>query len=305
MSTKTHSSHADLYTKARRHLSRKCPVMKGLIARVGPCTLTPTPDDPFTLIVRCVIAQQISTKVATSISAKLTAALEGPPIVHEKLARLTDVHFQACGVSAPKRRTLRAVCEDIGANPELLPGIAERDDDVVRTQLTAIKGIGPWTVDMILMFGFGRPDVLPVGDAGITPASMTALGEAGLRPQGLSGSKARAILDLAERVADGRLPLGRLEELNDEDLRARLIAVRGIGDWTADMFLIFGLGRLDILPVGDFGLRAGVKDLFKLEELPGPKQVRELAEPWQPYRSVATWYVWRSRGPVPQSKENK
>lgn len=214
MSTTPDASRADLYARAIRHLGRKCPVMKALIRRVGPCTLTPMPDDAFTLLVRTVIAQQISTKAATSISAKLAAALGGAPIARSKLARFRDDQFQACGVSGPKRRTLRAVCSHLEMNPELLPGIELRDDETIRTQLTAIKGIGPWSVDMILMFGFGRPDVLPVGD---------------------------------------------------------------------------------------LGLRMGVRDTYELEAIPGPAQLTEIAAKWQPYRSIATWYLWRSRGPVPQS----
>ncbi len=90
--------------------------------------------------------------------------------------------------------------------------------------------------------------------------------------------------------------------MTDEEIAASLVAVRGIGPWTAHMFLMFSLGRLDVLPVGDFGLRAGVQQEYGLEKLPGQAALRELGETWRPYRSVATWYFWRSRGPVPQSK---
>lgn len=119
---------------------------------------------------------------------------------------------------------------------------------------------------------------------------------------GLSSAKARAILDLAERATDGRLPLDRLGEMMDSEIVDHLTAVRGIGVWTAEMFLLFGLGRPDVLPVADLGLRAGVKDLYALDELPGATQLHQIANVWQPYRSIATWYIWRSRGAVPQSK---
>ncbi len=119
---------------------------------------------------------------------------------------------------------------------------------------------------------------------------------------GLSGTKAGALRDLAERVSTEALPLAHLAEMADEDVTARLLAVHGIGPWTTEMFLIFALGRLDVLPVDDFGLRAGVRDVYVLAELPDRKRLRELAEPWRPYRTVATWYFWRSRGGVPQSK---
>jgi DNA-3-methyladenine glycosylase II len=141
-----------------------------------------------------------------------------------------------------------------------------------------------------------------VGDTGAHPASILALGEERLRGVGLSGAKARSLLDLAERTLDGRLPLDHLAELSDEDAIARLVEVRGIGVWTAEMYLIFSLGRLDVLPVADLGLRAGVRDRYGMEDLPRPRELRALAEPWRPYRSIATWYFWRSRGAVPQSE---
>ena len=131
------------YRTARRHLARNCPVMKQIIARVGPCTLTPMPQDPFTLLVRCIISQQISTKAAESIFGRLAALVGGPPVRMTKVAKLSDDRLQSCGVSGPKQRTLRAVIEHVRANPGLLPGIDERDDDTIREQLTQIKGIGP------------------------------------------------------------------------------------------------------------------------------------------------------------------
>src|SRR5262249_53359099 len=123
------------HTKAVRHLSSRCPTMKQVIARVGPCTWAPASGDAFSLIVRCVIAQQISGKAATSINEKLVVAAGGLPISLKRLARMTDARFQACGVSGPKRRTLRAVCDYAKANPDFLPGLESRDDDVLREQL--------------------------------------------------------------------------------------------------------------------------------------------------------------------------
>ncbi len=138
-------------------------------------------------------------------------------------------------------------------------------------------------------------------DGKLTPEAILALGEQGLRSCGVSATKAQAMLDLATRTLDHRTPLHQLAEMSDEQVFSCLTAIRGIGIWTAEMFMIFCLGRLDVLPVGDLGLRAGVQDLYHLETLPSARVLRELAEPWQPYRSIATWYVWRSRGSVPQS----
>jgi len=181
--------------------------MKQLIARVGPCTLASNPEDPFTLLVRCVISQQISTKAAESIFGKLAALVDGPPVPMARVARLGDEKLRSCGLSGPKQRTLRAVIDHVRANPDLLPGIAERDDETIRAELTAIKGIGPWSADMFLMFGLGRPDVLPVGD---------------------------------------------------------------------------------------FGFRVAVKRLFRLRKEPSIEGYIKRGEPWRPFRSIATWYLWRS-----------
>jgi DNA-3-methyladenine glycosylase II len=137
---------------------------------------------------------------------------------------------------------------------------------------------------------------------GLTPAAVAAASEESLRGAGLSRSKVLALKDLAERSLSGALPLERLAELSDEEVIDCLVPVRGIGRWTAEMFLIFSLGRLDVLPVDDFGLRAGVRDVYQLPDLPTRAALRELGEAWRPYRSIATWYLWRSRGGVPQSR---
>jgi DNA-3-methyladenine glycosylase II len=200
-------------TKARRHLARRDPTLKRLIAAVGPCTLRHEPDG-FAALVRSIISQQISTKAAASIHARLLEAL---------------------------------------------------------------------------------------GKRGLRPAVLLALTDERMRGAGLSASKVRSLRDLAEKVHTGAVPLPALPELADEEVIEALLPVRGIGRWTAQMFLIFSLGRPDVLPVDDLGLRAGVQQIYELADLPDRETLAELAEPWRPYRSVATWYFWRSRGGVPQS----
>ena len=138
---------------------------------------------------------------------------------------------------------------------------------------------------------------------GVIPVAVAAASEEALRGAGLSRAKALALKDLAEHALSGALPLDRLAELSDEEVIDCLVPIRGIGRWIAEMFLIFSLGRLDVLPVDDFGLRAGVRELYALADLPNRADLRQRAEPWRPYRSIATWYFWRSRGWVPQSKE--
>jgi DNA-3-methyladenine glycosylase II len=137
---------------------------------------------------------------------------------------------------------------------------------------------------------------------GVTPAGVSAASAETLRAAGLSASKARSLADLAAHVESGAIPLADLHRMDDEEVIARLVPVYGIGRWTAEMFLIFSLGRLDVLPVADRGLRVGAQLQYGLEANPGKARLEELAEPWRPYRSIATWYFWRSFGFVPQSE---
>jgi DNA-3-methyladenine glycosylase II len=116
---------------------------------------------------------------------------------------------------------------------------------------------------------------------------------------GLSRAKVAFLRSLAEHITDGSLELDRMESLSDEDVIAELVAVKGIGEWTAHMFLIFHLERPDVLPVGDLGVRSAIKTAYELDELPGPTEMARLAEPWRPYRSVAARYLWRSLDNTP------
>jgi DNA-3-methyladenine glycosylase II len=204
---------APVFGKAQRHLARRDPVLKQLIAAVGPCTLRAEPNR-FALLVRSIISQQISTRAARAIGARLELAL---------------------------------------------------------------------------------------GAHGLTPAGIQAASDEVLRSAGLSAAKARSLRDLADQVHRGAVHLDDLHTYADEEVIARLVPVRGIGRWTAEMFLIFSLGRPDVLPVSDFGLRVAVQRQYGLNEPPGKAHLTALAEPWRPYRTVATWYFWRSLGAVPQS----
>ena len=114
------------------------------------------------------------------------------------------------------------------------------------------------------------------------------------RAAGLSRSKAAFLRDLAQAVASGSLVLEELDGLPDAEVAERLIQVKGIGQWTVDMFLIFHLGRPDVLPVGDLGLRRASMLAYGLRKLPEPPRLVRLARPWRPWRSVATWYLWAS-----------
>jgi len=192
-------------TAAIDHLHDADPVMGKLIGQVGPFTLRPE-RDRFRLLVRSIVSQQISTKAARSIRARLEGLLPRGQIIAENLARLT---------------------------PEEI------------------------------------------------------------RSAGLSQRKAEYVLDLSRRVLDGRLRIRQLGRLSDEAVIEQLIQVKGIGRWTAQMFLIFSLGRLDVFPHDDLGVRTAIRSLYRLGELPDKKTSHRIAGPWRPYATVASWYCWR------------
>ena len=116
---------------------------------------------------------------------------------------------------------------------------------------------------------------------------------------GLSHAKTSALRSLAEHVLAGELQLARLEELPDEQVTRELVAVKGIGEWTAQMFLIFTLGRPDVLPVGDLGIKHAFRRAYGLDEIPSKDAMIELAEPWRPYRTRGSEYLWRSLATSP------
>lgn len=118
--------------------------------------------------------------------------------------------------------------------------------------------------------------------------------ETELRGAGLSGRKVEYMKDLARKTLSGELELDRFGELSDEEIVAELTAVRGLGVWTAHMFLIFHLGREDVLPVGDLGIRNAMKEAYGLDEPPSPAEMEEIAEAWRPHRTLASIYLWES-----------
>lgn len=127
-----------------------------------------------------------------------------------------------------------------------------------------------------------------------TPAELIAADPDTLRGVGLSRAKASYLRDLAEHVEDGELDLEHLPELDDAEVAEQLIAVKGLGQWTVDMFLIFHLGRADVLPVGDLGIRRAAQIAYGLKKLPDPAKLTRLSKPWRPYRSLACLYLWAS-----------
>jgi DNA-3-methyladenine glycosylase II len=128
----------------------------------------------------------------------------------------------------------------------------------------------------------------------VTPEAVLAATPETLRAAGLSGNKAAAVIDLAQHATNGAVPLGSLDELDDEDIITRLGAVRGIGRWTAEMFLMFELGRPDVWPVDDYGVRNGWSIVHSLPEIIKPRALLVEGERFRPYRSVVAWYCWQA-----------
>lgn len=203
----------DDYTRARRILLRRDPIIATLIRQYGPCELAAAQRaDHFSALVRAIVFQQLSTKAASTIYLRVVA---------------------------------------------LLP------------------------------------------DGALTPAALAALTDDQLRGAGISRQKAGYLRDLCQKVSAGVVPLDDLEGMDDEQVIAALTTIKGIGRWSAEMFLMFRLHRPDVLPVGDLGIVNAVQKVYGLRKKPTPDRLRRLGEAWKPYRSVASWYLWRSLGNAP------
>ena len=128
----------------------------------------------------------------------------------------------------------------------------------------------------------------------VTPEGILKLSDAQMRAVGLSKQKTSYLRDLAEKTKAGLLEFERLDELTDAEVIEHLTRVKGVGVWTAHMFLMFTLRRPDILPTGDYGIQMAIKKYYRKRKLPKPKDMEKIAKPWSPYRSIACWYLWRS-----------
>jgi DNA-3-methyladenine glycosylase II len=141
---------------------------------------------------------------------------------------------------------------------------------------------------------FGRVKALGA-DGFPTPEEIVRASKAKLRRAGLSRQKIAAVKDLAAKTLDGTVPpLAKIRRLSEEEIHERLTQVRGIGEWSVQMFLISRLGRPDVLPVNDYGIRKGFQRVYGLKDVPKPQVILEHGERWRPYRSIASWYLWRA-----------
>jgi DNA-3-methyladenine glycosylase II len=183
-----------------------------------------------------------------------------------------------------------------GSPDEVLQRRGRRPGDAYGALLRAI--VGQQLSTKAARSIFERLVVL-FGDRTPTPRELLEVDPEQLRAVGLSRPKVAYLRDLAEHIEDGELDLEHLAELPDEEVAEQLIAIKGLGQWTVDMFLIFHLGRPDVLPVGDLGIRRAAQVQYGLGELPDPEELRLLAEPWRPHRSLACLYLWRSLDNTP------
>ena len=207
--------------------------------------------------------------------------------------------MSAAGELAAADPTMAALIErlgDIDIETRLRRRSEERPADAYGALLRAIVGQQLSTKAARTIYG----RILELFD-GRTPAPEQLLEaeEADLRSAGLSGRKVEYIRDLASHVIDGELELDRLEQLSDEEAIEEIVAVRGLGLWTAEMFLIFHLERPDVLSGGDLGIRKAIQVEYGLEEMPTPTRVLEIGEPWRPHRSLASLYLWESLAAAP------
>jgi DNA-3-methyladenine glycosylase II len=139
--------------------------------------------------------------------------------------------------------------------------------------------------------------LLPDGE--LTPAALAAASDEQLRSAGISRQKAGYLRDLCQKVTAQIVPLDDLEHMDDEQVIAALTTIKGIGRWSAEMFLMFRLHRPDVFPIGDLGIVNAVMKAYRLRKKPTPERLRRLGENWKPYRSIASWYLWRSLGNAP------
>lgn len=184
-----------------------------------------------------------------------------------------------------KDKTLRQVIDRVG------PCTLKRQRDRFRNLVTAIisQQISGGAARSIL----ARFETL-LGPAGISPESILALSPELMRTAGVSPQKAGYLLDLADKVHRGTVALTQAGRLSDEEVIVQLTQVKGIGVWTAQMFLMFSLGREDVFPHADLGIRAALRNLYALKSLPDPETAQRIARPWRPFATVASWYCWRS-----------
>lgn len=225
-------------------------------------------------------------KQAIQTTATDTALCGKPPQVAPLPPSSNDAHRRAERHLKRNDPVLAALIERVG------PCHMRHEPDAWRALSSSIIGqqISTYAARAIR----GRFAQLTVERDYPTPQEVLNASDEALRAIGLSANKTRSIKDLAAHFVSGAIDPAHFPAMDDEAIITALVPVRGIGRWTAEMFLLFSLGRPDVLAVDDLGLRNAMRKVYSMDELPTPARMREIAEPWRPYRSVASWYLWRS-----------
>jgi DNA-3-methyladenine glycosylase II len=209
---------------------------------------------------------------------------------------VSDAAQEQLAAADPTMAALIARIGEIDLETRLRRRSEERPADAYGALLRAIVGQQLSTKAARTIYG----RILDLFDGATPPPErLLEADEADLRGAGLSGRKVEYIRDLASHVLSGELELDRLGELSDEEVIAEIVAVRGLGVWTAEMFLLFHLERPDVLSGGDLGIRKAVQIEYGLDEMPTPTRVLEIGEPWRPHRSLASLYLWESLANAP------
>jgi len=209
---------------------------------------------------------------------------------------VSDEAREQLAAADPTMAALIARLGEIDIETRLRRRSEERPADAYGALLRAIVGQQLSTKAARTIYG----RILDLFDGATPPPErLLEVGEADLRAAGLSGRKVEYVRDLASHVLSGELELDRLGELSDEEVVAEIVAVRGLGVWTAEMFLLFHLERPDVLSGGDLGIRKAVQVEYELDEMPAPARVLEIGEPWRPHRSLASLYLWESLANAP------
>ena len=206
------------------------------------------------------------------------------------------------------KATPKAVAALREADP-VMAGLVERNSEVVRRDLkrerpgdaygTLVRSIVGQQLSTKAAATIYRRVLERFGRHTPTPKQLLRADPEDLRAAGLSRAKVAYLRDLAQHVVAGALALERLPDLPDEEVTAQLTAIKGLGQWTADMFLMFHLGRPDVLPVGDQGIRRAIQVEYGLRKLPDAKRMQKIAKPWRPYRTLASLYLWSSLDKTP------
>ncbi|HEY9788084.1 MAG TPA: hypothetical protein V6D17_22035 [Candidatus Obscuribacterales bacterium] len=268
-------------------LARADKKMAKLIEAVGPCRLEiEEMHSPFASLAEAIIYQQLSGRAAATISNRVKALF----VENNGTDKTISGSAEGQGLV---RRTANSNTTASGAEDQDLA----RGKAIGSTKARGAEkeGGGATTKDKQEDNSVIIPPLVMAAETFPEPQRFIDISEDALRSAGLSRAKTLAIKDLAEKAVEGIVPsLAELDEMEDDEIVERLTGIRGVGRWTVEMMLIFRLGRLDVLPATDYGVRKGFAVLTRARDLPAPKVITTYGARWQPYRSIASWYLWRA-----------